>query len=315
MFRHERPQKGRLRQFHQIGAELILDGSPEADVETIVLLDTIFKSFGLREYEIRINSVGSEESRPAYKELLKNFLRPQLSLLCEQCLKRFDRAPMRILDCKNESCQQVVEKAPRMVDHLDTASKLHHEKVKALLEKAGVEFTEDPNIVRGLDYYSRTAFEFTSPLLGAQSALGGGGRYDGLPARFGADPFPAVGWALGMERLLLALDAIGWVTPPTPKPDFFFAPLGEAAFEKLLSLSWEMKREGVAVEIPYERDKKLKWLMKQADRVGARFTLLLGDDDLKSGQVPLKNMATGEQQTISLQDLKSELKRRAENAA
>lgn len=311
MFRYERPQKGRLRQFHQIGAELILDGSPEADAESIILLDAIFQAFGLKEYEIRINSVGSDESRPIYKEKLKDFLRPQLAELCEQCQKRFERAPMRVLDCKNESCQKIVAGAPRMVDHLDPASHAHHETVRRRLKAAGVVFIDDPNIVRGLDYYSRTAFEFTSSLLGAQSALGGGGRYDGLAARFGAEPFPAVGWALGMERLVMALEAKQLLAPLTRKPDFFFAPLGEAAYEQFLALSWELKREGVAVEMPYEKDKKLKWLMKQADRVGARYTVLLGDDDIQSGKVPLKKMATGDQDTVELKDLKAELKRRA----
>ncbi len=315
MFRYERPQKGRLRQFHQVGAELLLDGSPEADVESILLLDAIFKAFGLEEYEIRINSVGSDESRPQYKLLLQKYLTPHLPVLCEQCQKRFERAPMRILDCKNETCQKISLQAPRMVDHLDPASHTHHQAVKARLKAAGVEFIEDPNIVRGLDYYSRTAFEFTSSLLGAQSALGGGGRYDGLAARFGEPPFPAVGWALGMERLMMALEAKQLLGKNSTGPAFFFAPLGERAYELLLAMSWELKREGISVEMPYERDKKLKWMMKQADRVGARFAVLLGDDDIESGQVPIKEMASGDQKTLALATLKAELKKRASNEA
>jgi histidyl-tRNA synthetase len=311
MFRYERPQKGRLRQFHQIGAELIQDPSPEADAEMIVLLDTIFRTFGLKDFEIRINSVGSEACRPQYKEALKAYLHPHLEALCEQCKKRYERAPMRILDCKVESCKVIAEKAPRMVDHLDAESKAHFEGVKSRLREARVAFVEDTSIVRGLDYYSRTAFEFTSSLLGAQSALGGGGRYDELASRFGAPAFPAVGWALGFERLIMALQAKDLLSGGVKKPDFYFAPLGEKAFEALYALSIQMKRQGVSVEFSYERDKKLKWLMKQADRSGARFTLLLGEDELAAGSAALKNMSTGEQEKLSLADIEAELKRRA----
>ncbi len=313
MFRYERPQKGRLRQFHQIGAELIQDGSPEADAEVIVVLDTIYKKLGLTQYEIRLNSVGSEACRPQYKKMLIDFLRPRLGELCEQCQKRFERAPMRVLDCKNDSCRKVAENAPRIVDHLDPESAAHFASVKKRLLEAGVVFKQDSNIVRGLDYYSRTAFEFTSTLLGAQSALGGGGRYDELASRFGAEPFPAVGWALGMERLMIALDALQLAPVPDRGPAFFFAPLGEAAFDYLFPLSLKLKQAGVSVEMPYERDKKLKWLMKQADRIGAKFALLLGDDELKAGTASLKNMKLGTQETVSLKDLEAELKRRFQN--
>lgn len=311
MFRYERPQKGRLRQFHQIGAELINDASPEADAETIVLLDQIYKTLGLTEYEIRVNSVGSDACRPQYKQKLQDFLRPHLAELCEQCQKRFERAPMRILDCKNESCRKIVEKAPRMVDHLDPESAAHFDAVKKRLKQASVKFIADPDIVRGLDYYSRTAFEFTSSLLGAQSALGGGGRYDELAARFGETPFPAVGWALGMERVMIALEAQKIQIGQVRKPAYYFAPMGEAAFEKLYLHSLALKAQGVSVEMSYEKDKKLKWLMKQADRVGARFTVLLGEDELKAGQATVKDMGKGTQDTVPLSGLEAELTRRA----
>ncbi len=315
MFRYERPQKGRLRQFHQIGAELIQDGSPEADAELITVLDAVYRHLGLTEYEIRLNSVGNELCRPQYREKLKDYLRPHLSELCEQCQKRFERAPMRVLDCKNEACRRLAEKAPRMVDHLDPESKAHFDAVKRRLKEVGVGFEEDPGIVRGLDYYSRTAFEFTSNLLGAQSALGGGGRYDELASRFGAPPFPAVGWALGMERLMMALEAKQLLKASGPKPVFFFAPLGPEAFDRLFNLGISLKRQGVAVEMSYEKDKKLKWQMKQADRSGAKYTLLLGDDELKAGQASLKNMSQGTQETLDLKDLQEQLKRRATDEA
>lgn len=312
MFRHERPQKGRLRQFHQIGAEVINDGSPEADCELIVLLDTIYKSLGLKGYEIRINSVGSDQCRPQYRQKLIEYLRPFAAQLCEQCQKRLERAPMRVLDCKNESCQQISAKAPRMVDHLDPESAAHFEAVKTRLKEACIDFQVDTSIVRGLDYYSRTAFEFTSNLLGAQSALGGGGRYDELAARFGEAPFPAVGWALGMERLMIALQASGITLPVEDAPFAYLAPLGPAAFDALFALSLELKRAGLRVEMSYEKDKKLKWQMKQADRTGAKFALLLGDEELATGNAILKDMGQGTQETLPIKDLGNTLLKKAQ---
>jgi histidyl-tRNA synthetase len=311
MFRYERPQKGRLRQFHQIGAELMGDSTPEADAEAIVLLDAVFRSFGLTEFEIRINSVGSSACRPQYKEKLKAYFKPHLAELCADCQKRYDRATMRILDCKVEGCRALSEKAPRMADNLDPESALHFQTVQKRLTQAGVSCGLDPGIVRGLDYYSRTAFEFTSSLLGAQSALGGGGRYDELTSRFGEDPYPAVGWALGLERLMMALEAQSLLNFPIRKPRFFFAPMGEAAFEALYALALRLKRAGIWVEMSHEQGKKVKWLMKQADRCGAAHTLILGEDELASGQAVLKNMATGEQASVPWKTIEEELKRRA----
>ncbi len=315
MFRYERPQKGRLRQFHQIGAELMGDSSPEADAESIVLLDAVFRSFGLTDFEVCINSVGSSACRPQYKEKLKAYFQPHLAALCVDCQKRFERATMRILDCKVPGCRALAEKAPRMVDHLDPESTLHFQTVQKRLSQAGVSFVLDPSIVRGLDYYSRTAFEFTSSLLGAQSALGGGGRYDELTARFGEDPYPAVGWALGLERLVMALEAKELLKVPTRKPRFFFAPMGDKAFEELYALALRLKRAGIWVEMSHEQGKKVKWLMKQADRSGAAHTLILGEDELASGQALLKNMATGEQASIPWQTIEEDLKRRTSEHA
>jgi histidyl-tRNA synthetase len=315
MFRYERPQKGRLRQFHQIGAELMGDATPEADAEAIVLLDAVFRSFGLTEYEIRINSVGSSACRPAYKEKLKGYFQPHLAALCADCQKRFDRAPMRILDCKVEGCRALAEKAPRVVDHLDPESTLHFQMVQKRLTQAGVPFVLDPGIVRGLDYYSRTAFEFTSSLLGAQSALGGGGRYDELTSRFGEDPYPAVGWALGLERLMMALEAKDLLKFPVRKPNFFFAPLGDGAFEALYALALRLKRAGIWVEMSHEQGKKAKWLMKQADRSGAEYTLILGEDELVANQALIKNMTTGEQTPVPWKTIEEDLKRRASEQA
>lgn len=309
MFRHERPQKGRLRQFHQFGAEIINDGTAEADAEIIALLHHIYGTFGVTEYEVKINSVGDGTCRPIYKEKLKAFLLPQLSSLCELCQKRFERSPLRVLDCKRESCQAIVKNAPKITESLCDPCRDHHASLKRRLTSLGIPFEEDPSIVRGLDYYSRTAFEFTSNLLGAQSALVGGGRYDGLSTRFGEASFPAVGFGLGVERLMLVLEQKQSLKDETRTPSFYFAALGDAAFETLFPLSFRLKRKGIAVEMGYE-PKGLKNLLKQADRSGARYTLILGDTELKDGKAPLKQMKDGTQELIELKQLESELTRR-----
>lgn len=310
MFRHERPQKGRLRQFHQFGAELINDDSPEADAELITLLDAFLKSFGIVEYEVRINSVGCANCRPAYKEKLIAYLRPHFDSLCADCQKRFERSPMRVLDCKKESCQKIAADAPRMVDHLCAECQTHHTILKKRLNASGVTFLDDPNIVRGLDYYIRTAFEFTSNLLGAQSALAGGGRYDGLSSRFSNTNFPGVGFGLGMERIMLVLEQKQTLVTAPSNPRYYFAPLGPEAFELLYPLSLNLKRRGVAVEMTYGQ-KKLKDLLKLADRSGAQFTLMVGDRELQEGQAPLKDMANRTQENIPIAQLEEELFRRA----
>jgi histidyl-tRNA synthetase len=314
MFRHERPQKGRLRQFHQFGAEFINDPSPEADAELIVLLDHLYKMFGITEYEIRINSVGCADCRPLYKKKLQDYFRPFLPQLCEQCQKRFERAPMRILDCKREECKALAKGAPTILENLDEKCATHHAALKRRLEGAKVSYIEDANIVRGLDYYSRTAFEFTSSLLGAQSALGGGGRYDGMSAQFGEAPFPAVGWGLGMERLMMVLEEKKALPDVKKKPLAYLAPLGEAAYELLYPLSLSLKRKGVWAEMNYDKGKSLKSLLKSADRVGGRFTVMVGDNELKEGKALLKNMADGTQETVPLDTLEEALIRRSQLA-
>ncbi len=310
MFRHERPQKGRLRQFHQFGAELINDSSPEADAELITVLDQIYKSFEITEYRVRINSVGCNQCRGDYKETLKNFFRPKLQQLCEQCQKRFERSAMRILDCKRENCRETTKTAPLITSCLCADCKAHHERVKSCLIQAQVKFEEDPYIVRGLDYYTRTAFEFTSELLGAQDALGGGGRYDGLSARFGEAPFPAVGFGLGMERLMIVLKEKQNLPQFNFAPSFFFAPIGEKAFEILYPLSLRLKRQGIWCDISYDKTKGLKWFLKQANRVNANYSLMMGDEELKNGIALLKDMKQGSQEEIPMASLENELLRR-----
>ncbi len=310
MFRHERPQKGRLRQFHQFGIELINDPSPEADAEIIFVLDQIYKKFELTEYEIRINSVGCTDCRPVYKEVLKKYFQPHLSTLCELCQKRFERSPLRILDCKKESCKAIAEKAPVITDSLCVACKTHHEKLKERLSLLSIPYIDDPYIVRGLDYYTRTAFEFVSNLLGAQSALGAGGRYDGLSSRFGKANFPSVGLALGMERLVIALEAKGKLNKTKPRPKFFFAALGEKAMKLLYPLAFQLKSEAIWVEMIYDSERGLKNMLKQANRLEADYTLIVGDTEVGQNQAVLKDMKAGTQETLSMNGIFEELKRR-----
>jgi histidyl-tRNA synthetase len=315
MFRHERPQKGRLRQFFQVGAEIINDSSPEADAELIALLDAIYKHFQITEYKVCINSVGCKDCRPQYKEKLKDYFRPHLASLCELCQKRFERSPLRILDCKRESCKALAEKAPVITNSLCSVCQGHHSKVRSRLKDAKVDFIDDPSIVRGLDYYSRTAFEFTSVLLGAQSALGGGGRYDELSTRFGAEPLPAVGFGLGMERLVMVLQEMKKHTPPKETPFVFLAPLGVEAFNHLFSIGIELKRVGISNEMVYDAEKGLKALLKAANRVEAAYAIVLGDDELKSGQFLLKDMKAGTQESLKLSHIKEELLGRRQRAS
>lgn len=314
MFRHERPQKGRLRQFHQFGAEIINDPSPQADAELLCLLDQIYKSFNITEYKVRINSVGCNDCRPIYKETLKTFFKPRFAELCELCQKRFERSPLRILDCKRESCKTIALTAPKITASLCQICNTHHSEFKKSLTMACVNFVEDPNIVRGLDYYSRTAFEFTSELLGAQDALGGGGRYDGISAKFGEKSFPAVGFGLGMERLMIALDEMKALNVSLNRPTFFLAPLGESAFDLLYPLSLSLKRRGIWAEISNDKTKGLKWLLKHANRLEAEFTVMLGEEELKSKVFQLRDMKKGTQENISLENLETELLRRAHRA-
>jgi histidyl-tRNA synthetase len=303
MFRHERPQKGRLRQFHQFGAEFINDSSPEADADAIALLDAIYRKLGITEYDIRINSLGCLECRPQMKETLTGFLRPELPKLCEQCQKRFERAPFRILDCKRESCREITAKGPSLSSCLCTKCQTHHTQLKKRLEEAQIKFIDDPSIVRGLDYYSSTAFEFTSSLLGAQSALGGGGRYDQLAERFGEKPFPAVGFALGMERLVIALEAKNAFPQPHLFPQIYLAPLGEKALDILFPLSLQLRRAGVWTEISYESQKSLKAQLKHANRIQTRFSLILGEDEIGKKVALLKDMAAQTQTEIPLEGI------------
>lgn len=298
MFRHERPQKGRLRQFHQVGAEIINSTAPETDAELLVLIDHLFREIGIQEFTLRINSLGTAAARAQFAEALKKFMAPHLSSIDEVVRAKLQRAPLRILDTKDPSLLEIVRNAPTIGEFLEPQSRQHFETICSRLTALGVPFVIDPLIVRGLDYYSETAFEVTSNALGSQSALGAGGRYDGLAERFGASPIPGIGWAIGLERVMLVLGT--QLATEAHGPLAFLAPIGPAAFELLLSKSLEMKKSGLRTEISYERDKGLKWHLKQADRLNAQWAILVGDSELSSGLAQAKNLRTGDQQTVPI---------------
>jgi histidyl-tRNA synthetase len=308
-FRHERPQKGRYRHFSQVGVEVIGTDDPAADAETIVLAMDAYGSLGLSGVRVLINSLGSDESRPAYRTALQTYLR-QVDLDVDT-RRRVELNPLRVLDDKRPEIQQVLRDAPVMSDFLTAADRAHHDAVRSLLTEAGLAFTDEPRLVRGLDYYTRTLFEFVHDGLGAQSAVGGGGRYDGLAELIGGPRLPGVGWALGVERTLLAMEAEGLPKPEGPRVAVFAIPLGETAERRLFGLVTELRRAGLSADLATGRG--LKGAMKAADRSGADFALILGDRDLAVGVAQLKDLHTGEQMPVPLDGLVAELVHRVGN--
>jgi histidyl-tRNA synthetase len=300
MYRRERPQKGRYREFHQIGAEAFGIAEPGIDVEQIAMLEDYFSRLGVRA-ALRLNSVGDATCRPPYLEDLKAWLRERKASLCPDCNERIERNPLRVLDCKVPSCQPVLAEAPRLLDRLCPACAAHHAAVVAGLEALGVAYQVDPRLVRGLDYYVRTAFEFTSDALGAQSAVAGGGRYDRLVETLGGPPTPGVGFALGQERLVLILDALGRPVPATP-PAVFFVSADETGAREALVWAARLRKAGVACDLD-ARGGKLARQFKQAERVGARYAVVLGGAEVASGQARLKDLQTREETPLALAEL------------
>lgn len=295
MFRYERPQAGRARQFHQLGVECIGTMDPAADVEVIVLLVALFRRLGLSEFELHLNSIGCPDCRPAYVEKLKAALQPVRESLCRSCQERYERNTLRILDCKRETCRELTKDAPMMLDSLCDGCNEHFGRVRQHLDDLGQAYTINARLVRGLDYYTRTVFEFLSPHLGAQDALGGGGRYDGLVETLGGPPTPAVGFAAGMERILLATaageDAV------VPSLDAFVATLGEAGRKAGIKLAERLRSDGLRTELDY-MDRSLRAQLRQANRLGARAVLILGDDEAAAGVAKLRDMQSGDERAV-----------------
>ncbi|KMO96286.1 histidine--tRNA ligase [Streptomyces roseus] len=298
-YRYERPQAGRYRHFSQVGAEAIGAEDPALDAELIILADQAYRALGLRNFRILLNSLGDKECRPVYREALQAFLRGLD--LDEETVRRAEINPLRVLDDKRPEVQKQLVGAPLLRDYLCDACKAYHEEVRALITAAGVAFEDDEKLVRGLDYYTRTTFEFVHGGLGSQSAVGGGGRYDGLSEMIGGPALPSVGWALGVDRTVLALEAEGIELDIPPATSVFAVALGEAK-PVLFALVTELRKAGVAADISYG-GKGLKGAMKDANRSGARFAVIAGDRDLAEGVVQLKDMESGDQSPVALADV------------
>ena len=305
-FRYEKPQSGRLRHFHQFGIEVFGTPNMLADSEVICLANDFLNQLGITEIELRINSVGCPECRKKHREALKEFLRPRYDELCNTCKERYDRNPMRILDCKSEICQEIVKDAPRMLDYLCDDCKNAFEELKSNLTAMGIEYKVDPNIVRGLDYYTKTAFEFVTTSIGAQGTVCGGGRYDHLIEELGGPPIPGVGFGLGIERVLMLMDACGAQFPADDSVDVFIAVMGERAKAFGLKLCRELRQSGVAAEMD-TLARNIKGQFKYADRLNAKYTLVIGENELDKGVVSLKDMSMSQQREIKIEDIFEEI--------
>ena len=305
-FRYEKPQSGRLRHFHQFGIEVFGTPNMMADAEVICLAHDFLTDLGITEIELRINSVGCPECRKKYREALKAYLLPHYEDLCGTCKERFERNPMRIIDCKSEICQAIVKDAPRMIDYLCDDCRNAFEDLKSNLTAMGIDFTIDPNIVRGLDYYTKTSFEFVTTKIGAQGTVCGGGRYDHLVEELGGPPIPGVGFGLGIERLLLLMEANNAYFPEENRVDAFIAVMGDAAKAFGLKLARELRAKGITAEMD-TLARNIKGQFKYADRLNARYTLVIGDNELEKGVVSLKDMVKSEQREIKIEDIYKEI--------
>jgi histidyl-tRNA synthetase len=311
MFRHERPQAGRLRQFHQFGVEFFGTSDPRADIEVIALLWHLLSDLALPDLTLEINSLGSSGDRAAYKPLLRSFLSQQQALLCENCRRRMDTNPLRVLDCKVPGCRAATESAPRLTDYLSTEARIHFDEILSGLLALGVPYQLNPRLVRGLDYYCLTSFEITSTHLGAQNAVGAGGRYDGLVETLGGPAVPAVGFALGLERVSLMLQKTS--SPLRDECLYYVAAFGEEGKKCGLVLLDELRRAGLSAQCDY-RTTSLKTHLRQADRAKCRYAILLGDDEAARGSIILRNLQSKAQEVLPLAGLASALKTRTLSA-
>jgi histidyl-tRNA synthetase len=298
MYRYERPQKGRYRQFHQIGVEVIGSPSPIVDAEVIHVADALFKELGLEDLELEINSLGCPVCRPDYTVALVDYLREHQDQLCDDCQRRIEKNPLRVLDCKNETCIKVAAEAPSIQDHLCEDCEFHFDAVLEAIGCFGSLYAINHRIVRGLDYYQRTAFEFTSQNLGAQNAVAGGGRYDGLVRLLGGPHVPGVGFAIGVERLAALLEE-RWMETGSPRPLVYIAAMGDRPIQRGITLAETLRKHDIAVEGNYE-EKSLKSLMRRADKMSADYTVILGSEEVKGNKLVLRNMETQEQEELPL---------------
>lgn len=299
-YRHERPQAGRLREFHTFGAEMFGSPSPYADAEIILMAHTIFEQFGLSDFiELHINSIGCPECRAKYREALRAFFEPHRDELCPTCQERLDKNPLRLLDCKSPECREIASGAPIMLDYLCSYCKQHFEQLKMILSDFEIKFTVDPKIVRGLDYYTRTVFEFISNEIGAQGTVCGGGRYDNLVNELSGYSVPALGFGFGLERLILTLQNHGMKFEEDPTCDIYLASMGDEARRKCALLADQLRQQGYAAEYDLI-GRALKPQMKYADKIKSKFVCVLGDNELETGEAKIKNMRTGDESPVTL---------------
>ena len=305
-YRYEKPQAGRLREFHQFGVECVGAAAPSADAEVISLARQILCNLGIDDISLEINSIGCPECRKKYHAALKEYFTAKTDELCDTCKDRLERNPMRILDCKSPICSGIAADAPVVIDYLCDDCAEHFEGVKAHLSAAGIEYKINPHIVRGLDYYTRTVFEFVSGDIGAQSTVCGGGRYDGLISQMGGPSVPSLGFAMGIERLMLAINNKGVELPDAHTPDIYIAAMGENAALKATELCAVLRNDGLKAQTDICA-RGLKAQMKYANKIGAKFSMVLGDDEISSGKAKLKDMEKGNEREIALDEISEEL--------
>ena len=304
MFRYERPQKGRMRQFWQIGIEFLGAPEPTADAEVITVLVRFFEALGLPRQNMRLllNTMGDEHCRPVYRDEIAAFIRSHADRLCEECQRRAETNPLRAFDCKNPACREIMAEAPILRDRLCDDCAAHYAAVKSHLDALGISYIEDSSLVRGLDYYTRTVFEIQVDAgLGSQNAIGGGGRYDRLMQEYGGPATPGLGFALGFERTLLALESAGIEIPALPRADVYVARVDETMTDSAFALSQALRDAGIATELDHQA-RSLKSQFKQADRLGARFVAVVGPDELAAGAFTLRDMGTKEETRVALSD-------------
>ncbi len=296
-FRYERPQSGRLREFHQFGIEVFGSESAETDAEVILAASSFLKKLKIGGASLEINSIGCKTCRAEYNMALKEYFKPHLGEMCETCRTRFNTNPLRMLDCKEETCKKIAAGAPYITDYLCPDCAAHFQKVKSVLSAQGVEYRVNPRIVRGLDYYTRTVFEFVSDAIGAQGTVCGGGRYDGLVGELGGPEVPAIGFGAGIERLMLLMESTGAEYPEEPKPAIYIAGMDEESRAAAFKITMELRGRGISAETDH-MNRSVKAQLKYADKLGAKFVAVIGESELASGEVNLKNMSLGTSERV-----------------
>ncbi len=313
-FRYERPQAGRQRQFHQFGVEIFGSYDASCDAEAISIAYEVLNQIGIKNIELKINSLGGNECRKKYNKTLKEFIGSNIERLCDDCKERFEKNPLRVLDCKNENCKKVIDDAPSVIESLDEECLAHFEALKKNLDNMGIPYIVDSKIVRGLDYYTRTVFEFVSNEIGSQGTVCGGGRYDNLIGECGGPKTGAVGFAMGLERIMMLVKSQGLIETKGKDVDIYIGSIGDEGFLKAQAVGFELRKSGICVE--YDTLKRsVKAQLKYANKINAKFSVVIGENEIKTDCVNLKNMTESKQEEIKLSSLKEELFKRLGSAS